>query len=92
VREFRLGRDIAFKLNPKQALNDVLRIGFDKGVQFAVGDTVKDPTVRAYVLGGFGQMDLHLGIVGRRNSRARDFALGRAGLLEEKSRSNSQGE
>jgi len=71
-----LGRQVTLKLDPVQALDIFLGVGFDEGVKFAIGDAVKDEAVGADVLGGFGEMNLYVGVVCGRDGGAGDLTVG----------------
>ena len=62
VREVRLGGEITFELDPVEPLDIFVRADFNEGVQFAVGDSIKDPAVRAEVFGGCGQLNPEIGV------------------------------
>ena len=50
VRKVGLAREIAFELHSVKTLNIFLRIGIDERVQFAIGDVVEIPAIRADIL------------------------------------------
>ena len=50
VRKIRLAGEISFELHSVETLDIFLRIGIDERVQFAIGDVVEIPAIRADVL------------------------------------------
>jgi hypothetical protein len=46
--------EIPFELNPIQALHVFVGVGFDEGVEFAIGNVVEDEAIGANVVDGLG--------------------------------------
>ena len=67
-REVGLAREIAFELYPVETLDIFLRIGIEERVQFAIGDVIEIPAIRAYVLRRRRKLYSYLWIM-RRNDR-----------------------
>ena len=87
MRQVRLGRNVAFELNPVEALNILIRVGVDEGVQLAVRDVVKDPAIGANVLNRFRQLDTYFGIVLRSDDIPSHLACRNTGLASEQAAS-----
>jgi len=75
VGEVGLRWEIAFELNPIEMLDAVLRVGFDEGVEFAVGNAVENKACGADVLGGFGEMDLDARVMRGGDGGSGDLAV-----------------
>ena len=83
VREVGLAREIAFKLHPVETLDIFLRIGIDERVQFAIGDVVEIPAIRADILRRPRKLNAHVWIARRKDGIPFDFAFGSDRLLRQ---------
>src|SRR5580704_3068187 len=84
VTQIRTARQIAFKLDPVQPLNVLMRIRFHESVQFTICDAVEYPAICSDILSGLRQFNSYCRIAFRSDHVAHDFALRRRSLGRER--------